>query len=74
MFAYVNNKNVELGEEEKYYINNNLLIQNVAQYDIIKDRRFISPKYEIHIPFLLNRNANGKSFIGLNNQIDEYVK
>ena len=74
LFNYVNGKNIELTVDDKYYIENNLLITKIAQYDIVKDRRYIMPKYEIHLPFTLNASADESSNSILNNKIDEYVK
>ena len=74
LFAYVNEKKVELTNEEKYYIENNLLVTKIAQYDIIKDRRYIEPKYEIHLPFKLNSTSENNAVSKINDKIDEYVK
>lgn len=75
LFKYVNDEKVDLNEEEKEYIRKELLITHVAKYDIIKDRRYINPKYEIHLPFKLNRNADdAKNYRKMNEKLNEYVQ
>ena len=74
LLAFLNGKSVELSNEEKYYTENDLLIKKIAQYDIVKDRRYIKPKYEIRLPFKLNSTAENLAISKINDMMDKYVK
>lgn len=75
LLAYVNGNKVTLNEEEKAYIKNDLLVTHVALYDIIKDKRYLKPQFQIHLPIEINRCKDKDDYPQeMNEKIDKYVK
>ena len=46
--------------------------KSVFDYDIIKDRRYTTDKFQFHVPITINFKSNGTDYI--NQQVNEYLR
>jgi CRISPR-associated protein Cpf1 len=58
LFDYYNGRKKTLGDEAKGYLDKVAAFQ--ANYDIVKDRRYLEDKIYFHVPLTLNFKASGK--------------
>ena len=72
LYLYYNRKKTEkeLTADEKAYIGH-VVVKDVS-HEIVKDKRFTTPKFFFHVPITFNVNADGNEHI--NDQVMEYLK
>lgn len=72
LYGFYNGKNKkdELSKEAKDYLDN-VVVKDVT-HEIVKDRRYMQPHFEFHVPITLNCNAQGSGKI--NSRVKEYLK